>query len=85
MTSAIVHVDWNKEIASFRMFLIEQERAKQTIQSYLTSVGFLKEFLYEETDLSKQKLISFKEWLWERYKPATCNARIAGILSARIV
>lgn len=79
MTSVVVNIDWRKETAAFRLFLMEQERAGQTIQSYLTCLALLKEFLSGESVLSKQKLISFKEWLWDRYKPATCNARIAGI------
>ena len=79
MSKAMINLDWDIQISSFELFLSEQERARQTVQSYLTSVGLLRDFLYGEGSLSKQKLISFKEWLWERYKPATCNARIAGI------
>ena len=79
MSKAMINLDWDIQISSFELFLSEQERARQTVQSYLTSVGLLREFLYGEGSLSKQKLIAFKEWLWERYKPATCNARIAGI------
>lgn len=79
MVTAMVSVDWDRQTYEFEMFLAEQERARQTIQSYMTSVRLLKSYLYGDCILNKQNLITFKEKLWERYKPATCNARIAGV------
>ena len=66
-------------LGSFRQYLLERERASATIEKYLADAGKLIWFLNGEKMLNKEKLIDFKEWLWENYKPASCNSIIAAV------
>lgn len=60
----------------FKTFLVHQNLAKNTIDSYVSSVlAFQKEF----TELSKQNLLAFKAELVDKYKGKTVNLRIQGI------
>lgn len=66
-------------LGRFREYLLERERASATIAKYLADAGKLIWFLDGENLLNKEKLIAFKEWLWENYKPASCNSIIAAV------
>ena len=66
-------------LSTFRQYLLERERASATISKYLADAEKLIRFLNGEKNLDKQKMIAFKEWLWENYKPASCNSIIAAV------
>jgi len=61
----------------FKNYLKNQEFSKHTKDAYMRS---LKQFisLFGE-QFTKSKLLKYKKWLIQNYKPKTVNARIAGI------
>lgn len=60
----------------FKTFLVHQNLAKNTIESYLSSVEmFNKEF----REITKQNLLAFKADLVDKYKGKTVNLRIQGV------
>ncbi len=68
-------------LVDFRDYLLARERSETTIERYLNDVRTLLRYISEngETKIDKTVLIAFKEWLWEHYKPASCNTMIAGV------
>ena len=66
-------------LESFRDYLLDRERAAATISKYMTDARKLLHFLNGEKLLNKERMIAFKEWLWEHYKPASCNSIIAAV------
>lgn len=66
------------DIDGFRRYLYEEEMAASTIVCYVHAVRlYAKRF----SDITKENLISFKQDQLSRFKPATVNLRIAGMLS----
>ena len=66
-------------LESFRDYLLDRERAAATISKYMTDARKLLHFLNGEKLLNKERMIAFKDWLWEHYKPASCNSIIAAV------
>lgn len=60
----------------FKTFLVHQNLAANTIESYLGSV---KMFEQEFSDITKQNLLAFKANLVDKYKGKTVNLRIQGL------
>ncbi len=67
-----------KDTAVFRSYLLQHERSQATISQYTRCAKILLEFTKGE-QIDKEKMIAFKEYLWQTYKPSSCNAIIAGI------
>ena len=76
----LIHVT-GETLDHFRDYLLARERSETTIERYLNDVRTLLRYMSEngETKIDKAVLIAFKEWLWEHYKPASCNTMIAGV------
>lgn len=70
----------DKLIKKYRNFLVEQERSKSTINSYIREILALQIFL-DDSALSKDILLSYKAMITARYLPSTCNVTISAINS----
>ena len=65
-----------KELNKFKAYLIEEEMAPTTIDSYLFSV---KLFFQEYKELTKINIVNFKSDLLKTVSPKTVNLRLCGI------
>lgn len=65
-----------KEIRIFESYLFEQERAQNTIRSYIAGVT---KFFIGYKEINKTNLILYKKYLIENYSPQTVNIRISAI------
>ncbi len=66
------------EIKDFELQLKEDEKAKATIQKYAATLRLLAEWL-KGSELTKQKLLEYREYLLERSKPQTVNGALSAI------
>lgn len=70
----------DKLIKKYRNFLVEQEKSKSTINSYIREILALQIFL-DDRALSKGILLSYKSMLTAQYSPSTCNVTISALNS----
>ena len=70
----------DKLIKKYRNFLVEQEKSKSTINSYIREILALQIFL-DDRALSKGILLSYKAMLTAQYSPSTCNVTISALNS----
>lgn len=61
------------EKEAFREWLMEKERAQNTIDAYMKSVDL---FFSEFSEISKKNMLDFKQSQIQKRKPKTANARI---------
>lgn len=66
-------------LSEFEQFLYEKENTKATIQKYKTDIQTFYRFLGEEKNITKCKLLQYKEWLLEQYKVSSANSMIAAL------
>ena len=62
----------------FKQYLINQNLSKNTINSYLFTFNQLHK-MYDISYLTKKKLLDYKMYLIENYRPQTVNLRIRGV------
>lgn len=62
-----------KQLEAFREYLMDKERAWNTIDNYTRSVDI---FFSRYPELSKKTMLDFKRWQLEQWKPKTANNRI---------
>ncbi len=65
------------DIEGFRRYLYDEELANNTIAAYVKGVEKYSEMF---TDISKQNLIAFKQYLIKNFKPQTVNLRLTAII-----
>lgn len=70
----------DKLIKKYRNFLVEQEKSKNTVNSYIREILALQIFL-DDRALSKDILLSYKAMITTQYAPSTCNVTISAINS----
>ena len=68
----------NEQIASFACYLEENERSSATISKYVHDVKLFVRFASGEA-VDKTLVISYKEWLGERYTVSGANSMIAAL------
>ncbi len=66
------------DIRDFELQLIVEEKAKATIEKYGTAIRKLMVWL-ENEELTKQKLLKYREFLLERKMPQTVNGDLSAI------
>lgn len=71
-------MDWALQLEEFEIYLYEEERSVNTIKKYIRDVKLFRGFLQNE-ELSKQRLLAFKEWLISKYAPNSVNSMLASI------
>ena len=62
----------------FKQYLINQNLSKNTINSYLFTLNQIHK-MYDISYLTKKKLLDYKMFLIENYRPQTVNLRIRGV------
>lgn len=70
----------NEKILEFRDSLIAEEKAGATVEKYLRDIRTFSEWL-KDAELTKQKVIEYKEHLKERYATASVNSVISSLNS----
>lgn len=64
----------------FQKYLVEEkELARATVLKYRTDMNTFQHFLKEDRWVSKERLMQYKEWLAERYAPASANSMLAAL------
>lgn len=66
------------DLEGFRHYLYEEEMSKNTVSSYMRA---LKIYAERYDEITKGNLIEFKQEQLARFRPATVNLRIAGLLA----
>uniref|UniRef100_UPI0015E15CAD tyrosine-type recombinase/integrase n=1 Tax=Clostridium sp. chh4-2 TaxID=2067550 RepID=UPI0015E15CAD len=66
-------------IPVFERYLYEQERSRATIEKYIRDLKKLFIYLAEDLEVSKDKMIQFKQDLTERYKTSSVNSILAAV------
>lgn len=61
---------------NFKESLVKDNLSENTINNYICSC---KQFITKYKSINKKNLLSYKEYLLEKYKPKTINLRILGI------
>lgn len=64
------------QIEKFREYLIDNERSKNTIDSYIRSVAM---YFERYDDLSKANMIDFKKWQLDQWTPKTAHNRVVAL------
>lgn len=60
----------------FRMYLMDMERAQNTIDNYMQSVSI---FFERYHGISKENMLDFKKWQLEKWKPKTAHNRVVAM------
>ena len=67
----------DKTIKEFRNYLMNEEKAAATVEKYIRDLTAFAVWL-GYTELSKEKVLEYKEYLREHYAPASVNSVLAG-------
>lgn len=66
------------QLVQFRASLIEDEKSTATVQKYLRDIGVFFAFAGQQP-VTKDTAIRYKQYLKERYKPASVNSMLAAV------
>lgn len=69
-----------EQLNAFKGYLIQEERAPATISKYLHDLKLLITFL-NESEVSKDSIIQFKNWLIQKYCVRSVNSMLAAVNS----
>lgn len=73
-------IEMKKEsMEEFAVYLRERENAKATIRKYLTDIRTSYNFMGENRRITKEQLLSYKEWLVEHYAISSVNSMLAAL------
>ena len=67
------------EIEQFREFLTDRENAVATVEKYLRDVDAFADFLGEDLEVTRERLLAYKSFLTENYKPGSVNSKLASL------
>lgn len=67
------------QIREFEHYLYERENAEATIRKYMTDIRTFFQYLNNDFRVDKQRIISYKEWLLERYRVNSVNSILAAL------
>lgn len=68
-----------KAIQDFRNYLYERENAKATISKYITDIRTFYKYLDGNYEIDKKSIVSYKEWLYPKYKPTSINSMLVAL------
>lgn len=66
------------QIRKFKEQLYYNEKSTATIQKYIASIEKFTEYLNGQ-ELTKERLLEYREWMEQRYSPQTVNVEISAI------
>lgn len=67
------------DIQKFENYLYERENAEATIKKYLSDLKCFFNFLGENYEVNKLRLVSYKEWLLDHYRVNSVNSMLAAL------
>lgn len=70
--------DYVARIGEFREYLYYNEKSTATIQKYIGSIEKFTEYLNGQ-ELTKERLLEYREWMERQYSPQTVNVEISAI------
>lgn len=68
-----------KKLEEFQLFLREQEHCSRTIEKYMRDVKKFYGFLGENRQVTKEKVMEYKEYLQKYYKISSANSMLASL------
>lgn len=63
----------------FRKYLEERENTEATVRKYISDIRVFMQFMREDREVNKEKLIGYKQWLSENYALSSANSMIAAL------
>lgn len=66
------------QISNYNAFLIDEEKSAATIEKYIRDVTAFTEWL-GDNELCKEEVLAYKEYLAEKYAPASANSMIIAV------
>lgn len=69
----------DKHIKKFKDILIEEEKSKATIEKYTRDILTFSAYLGEDKVITKEAIVSYKEYLSTHYKPASSNSMLIAL------
>ena len=69
----------NAVLEEFREYLMEKESSALTMKKYIHDVKTFFEFAGGESEITKETLLAYKEWLLGRYAVSSANSMIAAL------
>ena len=68
MENSSIRRQW---LDSYQSHLLEEEHSPQTIRKYIHDIAFFFSFLPAEAEISKEKVLAYKQELIQKYRPAS--------------
>ncbi|MFQ8997126.1 site-specific integrase [Allofournierella massiliensis] len=72
------HIMEEAAVIGFSKELFEKERAKETIERYQQQLRMFAQWVGERA-VTKEITVCYKQWLMERYSPASVNVALAAL------
>lgn len=66
----------SKKIEEFRLYLMDLERSKNTIDAYIRSANI---YFQKYPEINKTNMLDFKKWQLEKWKPKTAHNRVVAM------
>lgn len=79
MQKQSIVIEPHEAISEFRLYLYERENAQATIDKYLTDIRTFCKFLNQNYEITKQRVLEYKEWLQEHYEISSANSMLAAL------
>lgn len=73
------HIFDERMIEQYRSYLVSEEKSPQTIQKYTCDAKKLWRFLDDDCEVTKEKMIRFKEWLMVHYEVSSVNSILTAV------
>ncbi len=73
------HIINQKLLEEFREKMQKEERSGATIEKYLRDIRTFVSFTGEEAAVNKEMVIAYKQYLLEKYAPASVNSMLAAV------
>lgn len=72
----IIHIE---ELISYKNYLIEMEKSQATIEKYLRDIRTFARWLGNEPEVTKEKVIAYKQWLKDHYKISSAGSMLVAL------
>ncbi len=79
MQKQSIVIEPHKSIKEFRLYLLERENAPATIDKYLTDINTFCRFLNHNYEISKQRVLEYKDVAAEHYAVSSANSMLAAL------
>lgn len=76
MENSSIRRQW---LDSYQSHLLEEEHSPQTIRKYIHDIAFFFSFLPAEAEISKEKVLAYKQELIQKYRPASANSMLVAL------